>query len=66
MTSLNSFGSPESLSSLTFTADIENDGNEQGFFGKIRKLIDQYFDEDTIETEQNDEAFEGLSWLVVA
>ena len=65
-TSLNSFGSLESLASLTFPADIENDGKEQGFFGKIRKLVDQYFDEDSIETDQNDEVFEGLSWLVVA
>lgn len=64
-TSLNSFGSLESLASLTFTSE-NSSGKEQGFLGKIRKLVDQYFDEDGLEIEQNDEVFEGLSWLVVA
>lgn len=65
--SLNSLGSLESLASLTFAADIENpDGKGHGFLGRIRRLVDQYFDEDGLETEQNDDIFEGLSWLVVA
>lgn len=64
---LSSLGSLDSLASLTIKTDSEDTvRNEDGLLGRIRKLVDQYFDEDGLEIEYNDELFDGLSWLVVA